>query len=139
MNRREAREQAFVLLFERSFQDCSIQEIIDNAVEGRALELDPFALWLASTAFDHLDELDQVIASYSKKWKLSRLSRVVLAVLRLSVCEITYLQDIPASVSINEAVELAKTFAGEEEGAFVNGVLGSFVRANPELQADPKQ
>ena len=130
MNRREAREQAFVLLFERSFQNCSIQEIVDNAVEGRALELDPFSIELATAAFDHLDQLDQVIQTYSTNWKINRLSKVVLAVLRLSICEMTYLKDIPASVSINEAVELAKKFAGEEEGAFVNGVLGSFVRAN---------
>ena len=154
MSRTKAREIALHLIFEMGFQQFEDENLDDRLDESIMASISgDIALYAGKLSEQqtryirsvvkgvagHLDELDRTIETYAKGWKLSRLSRVVLAVLRLSVCEITYLQDIPASVSINEAVELAKTFAGEEEGAFVNGVLGSFVRANPELQADPKQ
>lgn len=76
----------------------------------------------------HRNEIDTLLSSCCDNWKLSRLAKVDLAVLRLSACEILYIDDIPDSVSINEAVDLAKKFGGEESGKFVNGVLGRLVR-----------
>ncbi|MEG1869995.1 MAG: transcription antitermination factor NusB, partial [Oscillospiraceae bacterium] len=72
--------------------------------------------------------IDTVLQEYSNKWKLGRLPRIVLSILRAAYCEIKYLDDIPDSVAINEAVELAKIFAGEEDASFVNGVLGGISR-----------
>ena len=79
-------------------------------------------------AASNLKEIDELIDRYSVRWKTSRLPKVDLAILRLALAEICYLTDIPVSVTINEAVELAKRFGGEEDPSFVNGVLGAVSR-----------
>ena len=72
----------------------------------------------------HLKEIDELLNQLSKGWKTSRMARVDLTALRLSVYELKYEEEIPTKVSINEAVELAKRFGGEDSFAFVNGILG---------------
>ena len=74
------------------------------------------------------EEIDAFIERYSKGWKLSRISRTALAVLRCAICEILYMDDIPNSAAINEAVELDKGYDEPDTVAFVNGVLGGFMR-----------
>lgn len=128
MKRREAREAAFVLLFERTFREESIDEIIHSATEADDLKVSRFTYQLASGAVEHLEEIDQLIQAYSKNWNINRISRVALSALRLAFYEIGYMPDIPESVSINEAVELSKKFAGEEDSSFVNGLLGAYVK-----------
>ena len=129
MTRREAREQALCFIFERLFQDEPIPEIISRATEARELNPDPFSEKIAAGVFEHLDEIDQKIEKYSIGWSKNRLSKVILSILRLSIYEMVYESSIPISVTINEAVELAKSYAGAGDGAFVNGVLGSFARS----------
>lgn len=85
-----------------------------------------------SGVFEHLDELDEQIEKYLVNWTLERLARVDLAILRLAAYEILYRDDIPESVSVNEAVELARTFSTDEAGGFINGVLGSLLRGKNE-------
>ncbi|SDN35770.1 transcription antitermination factor NusB [Acetanaerobacterium elongatum] len=133
MSRREAREQAFILIFEKSFRTENMQEIIDLAVKSRELEVEPFAAEVALHAVEHFEALDARIERLSLKWKMNRISKVAFAILRLALYEMIYESDIPVSVSINEAVELAKKYAGEEDSSFVNGVLGA---AAKELEAD---
>ena len=130
MTRREAREQAFCLVFEMDFQTASMAEIIEQARQCRDLVLDEYAEHLAFRVADSRQELDQLITSFSTKWKVERLSRVSRALLRLAVAEILQEdKDVPISVSINEAVELAKKYGGDDDAPFVNGVLGAFVRS----------
>ena len=128
MKRREARQQAFILLFEQSFSRDTMEQIIDVAEAVTEKPLDEFAVRLATGAEAHLPELDERISKNSRGWKLHRLSKVSLAVLRLAIYELLFEKDIPVSVSINEAVELAKKYGGEEDAPFVNGVLGSVAR-----------
>lgn len=128
MTRRESREVAFLLLFEWSFGEEDLQDIIRQAVDGRDVVVDDFALSLVSRAVDNRLELDGLITRYSEKWKLNRISKVTLAALRLSFCELSQFADIPVGATINEAVELVKKFSTEDEAAYVNGILGSFVR-----------
>lgn len=128
MTRKESRELAFVLIFEKSFRDESIEEIIETAVAERLIETDDYSKKVPVGVFNNIDEIDRVIADNLKGWTIGRLSRVALSVLRLSVYEIKYMDDIPNSVSVNEAVELTKKFASEEDAAYINGVLGSVVR-----------
>ncbi len=128
MKRSQSRELAFVLLFEKTFSDCTLDEIIDNANMARNIEADKFALSLARGVDKHIDEIDSLISEYSHKWSKGRISKVALSVMRLSVCEMKYVDDVPISVSINEAVELAKKYGGDEDPAFVNGVLGGIAR-----------
>ena len=90
--------------------------------------IEPFALALAQGAEEKLAEIDARIDEFSHKWSRNRISRVALAVLRLAVYEMLYEEDIPVSVAINEAVELAKKYGGDEDSSFVNGVLGGISR-----------
>lgn len=129
MTRREAREQAFCLIFEKMFNGEPINEIIELAKEARELDPDPFAEKLAAGVFEHIDEIDQKIEKYSIGWNKKRLSKIILSILRLSMYEIEHEESVPESVSINEAVELAKKFGGDGDSAFVNGVLGAYVRS----------
>lgn len=82
---------------------------------------------LTSLMAEKRGELDAIIERYSQGWRTGRISKTALAVLRCAVCEIKYM-DIPASVAINEAVELDKSYDEPETVAFVNGVLGGFMR-----------
>lgn len=80
------------------------------------------------------EELDDHIRRYSKGWRVERISRTALAVLRCAICEILYFDDVPASAAINEAVELAKGYDEPDTVAYINGVLGGFMRG--EFQAE---
>lgn len=128
MTRREARETAFALLFENTFSEEGMETVIADAKEAETLSPDDFAVSLAIGATENQEAIDQKIADASHKWSVQRISRVSLSVMRLATYEILYLDEIPVSVSINEAVELAKKYGGEEEAAFVNGVLGGIVK-----------
>ena len=139
MKRSESREQAFMLVFERSFKEESIDEIIEEAVIGRNLEVDDYAYRLASDVCDHLPWLDEAIAAHSKKWKINRMSRVALTILRLSLWEIDHVDTVPVGASINEAVELAKKYGNTDDFSFVNGVLGAYVRAKGEDVPEAKR
>ena len=81
---------------------------------------------------EHREEIDEQIRRYARGWKLERISRTALAVLRVALCEILYMDDIPAAASINEAVELAKGYDDPDTVAFVNGVLGGYMRGKAE-------
>ena len=131
MTRKEERELAFTLIFEKIFnEELSIDEIINNALETRLVDESTFAFSLAKMTYEHLEEIDKIINDVSVGWRVTRLPKVSLAILRLSLCEILYVPSIPYGVSINEAVELAKKFATQEDGAFINGILGKYVREN---------
>ena len=128
VTRREARELAFVLLFEKTFTDESVSEIMEKAREAREVETDDFATRVAAGAADKLPELDAIIEPALHNWSKERLTRVALTVLRLAVYEMKFEDDTPVSVAINEAVEIAKKFGGADDASFINGVLGSIAR-----------
>ena len=86
---------------------------------------------LVQGVYDYRVELDQYVSKYSIGWNISRLPRIVLAILRVCMYEILYMQDVPNAAAINEAVELTKHYEEQELAAFVNGILGSFVRSEP--------
>ncbi len=129
--RHESRELAFILLFEKSVSDNSMADIIEAAVEARCVEMDDYCEKLTMLAEQHLPEIDETITKHIRGWNLRRLSKVTLAILRLAVCEIEFLNsdDVPVSVSINEAVELAKIYGNEKDASYVNGVLSSVAKS----------
>ncbi len=129
MKRSEAREAAFILLFEQLFSpEKSIAEILACAEEARQPETDDFTVELAQTTEQHRDEIDAILTASLHRWNKNRLSRVALTVLRLAIGELRFTEGTPDSVCINEAVELAKKYGGDEDYQFVNGVLGGVVR-----------
>jgi len=127
--RRDSREVAFALIFEWGFrQDENLDDVISQAIAARAIEADSFALNLASVTVQNISAIDNMIQKYSVKWKLNRIPKVTLAVLRMSFCEMSFLDDIPVGATINEAVELVKKYATEDDSAYVNGLLGQYER-----------
>lgn len=131
MTRTQEREQAFIMIFEKQFNaEVGIDELFSYAYETESFEQSVFTESLVKTVFEKLDEIDALIEKYSIGWKKSRLPKVTLAILRLAFCEILYVDSIPESVSVNEAVELAKKYATEQDASFINGILGTYLREN---------
>lgn len=130
MKRTQAREQAFSILFSDCFGEQSAQELIENALAAQEYEEDEYSLLLIKGVKDSEKKLDEVIsANLNAGWKIGRLPKTTLAILRIAIFEILFLEDVPDSVSVNEAVELAKKFGSENDYVFVNGLLGSVVRS----------
>lgn len=126
MTRREAREILFGLLFESEFRkDESAEQIYSTSVENREICPNDYIREVYFGIFEKLEEIDALIGEHSNGWKTHRLTNVSRSVLRLCVYEMLYKDDIPYSVSINEAVELTKKFDDEKARPFVNGVLNS--------------
>ena len=148
MTRRAAREIAVQLCYASLFTDAAPAEAVDGlfdqeyfhtlAQESDFFDQEPdeaqraYIQQLVSLVQEHREELDAAISRYSKGWKLERISRIAASVLRCAMAEILYLEDIPAAVTINEAVELAKGYEEPETVSFINGILGSFVRGDAE-------
>ncbi len=129
ITRKEARELLFCLLFETQFgTDKSAQEIYTSAKENREI---PDNAYIEACYFginDNSALLDAVISKYAKGWSAERLSKVSRSVIRLAVYEILFVKDIPANVSVSEAVELSKKYGEDKARSFVNGVLSAIVK-----------
>ena len=136
MNRSEMREQAFILLFEKEFfagQSCA--EVEETFAENY-VPLSVYAKNAFENTYANRDQIDSVIEKYLKGWKIGRLPKVNLAILRLAVYEIMFEESVPDSAAVNEAVELAKKYSGDDDYSFINGVLGSFLREKNNVCGD---
>ncbi len=127
MTRRELREHIFLMLFRKDFYEANelkeqmelyIAELKEPTVEEYA-----YLTGRLSAVMDKLGEIDQALSEAASGWKLNRMGKVDLTILRLAVFEMRYDDDIPVKVAINEAVELAKIFGGDDSPSFVNGIL----------------
>ena len=128
MTRKQAREQAFILIFEKEISKHTVAEVLEITAQiGEPVE-EPYILQVFSGVFENLEEIDSSISLHLTGWTLQRLSKVALSLLRLAVYEMKCMADIPISVSINEAVDLCKTYATQEDASYLNGVLGSFAK-----------
>lgn len=132
MTRKESREMAFTMLFEYSFTADSAEELFSIAEEAGIPAADDYCKRVVELAIENIKVIDETIGKYSKGWKTDRISKVGLAALRLAVTELRFFDDIPDSVSVNEAVELIKKYATEQDASFANGILGSYLRAGKE-------
>ena len=128
LKRSEARNNAFILLFESSFSSApDREEILSLAAENHEIVLDDFVRSVFHGVLDHVDTIDGIIAKYCKKRTPDRLSKMLLTALRIAVYELAYTDTLPAVV-INEAVNLIKTYDSPESASYGNGVLASYVR-----------
>lgn len=127
MTRREIREHIFLMLFRKDFHEASeLDEQIEmyiSSLEKPTIEEYAYLTERFHSVVEHLEEIDVVLSEASSGWKLTRMSKVDLTLLRLAVFEMRFDEDIPVKVAINEAVEMAKTFGGDESPSFINGVL----------------
>ena len=129
MKRKQAREEAFILIFEKVFNSDTVEEILEIASEVRDLVPDDYIKTVFTGVYDNLEILDKIITDNSIGWSIGRISKTALSVLRLSLFEIKYMDDIPVSVSINEAVELCKKYATKDDASFVNGILSTVAKS----------
>ncbi|HIX29162.1 MAG TPA: transcription antitermination factor NusB [Candidatus Blautia stercoravium] len=132
MGRREMREHIFKLLFLNEFNGAEempqqIQLYFDGLEDLNPVEQAYMENKYAKIA-ERLEELDSILNEKSTGWKTKRMSKVDLNILRLAVYEMKYDEDVPVKVAINEAIEISKSFGGEDSASFVNGVLGKIAR-----------
>ncbi|BED92992.1 MAG: transcription antitermination factor NusB [Candidatus Paraimprobicoccus trichonymphae] len=128
MSRRKFREQAFKLIFENMFNENNLESTIEFAEISREEKIDDFAKELFFGVKNKEKEIDDYIGDNIYNWKKDRISKIALAILRMSIYEIFYIKKIPISVSINEAIEITKKYGSEKESSFINGTLGSIVK-----------
>lgn len=127
MNRKRSREIAMELLFGMTLSKNTIGETIENFKEDYEMKLNTIDLEYIIKALEKVEEnkeiIDKKIEDALTNWKIDRISKVNLSILRLSIAEMLYLEDVPGRVSINEAIELTKKYSDEKSVSFVNGVL----------------
>lgn len=130
MRRRDVRRNAFTLLFQLGFTDNE-EETKRIFFEEAEMELTQsekdFIINTVIGVREHTEEIDELINSVARKWDTKRMANVDLAILRLAVYELKFDTETPASVVINEAVELAKEYSSDNSPSFVNGILGKLV------------
>ena len=125
MTRKEAREEAFILVFEKEFSSDSLEDILEIDIQVRDIKPNDYVKTVFFGVFENLQNIDNIISQNAVGWSINRISKTSLAILRLAIFEIKFMEDIPVSVSINEAVELAKKYATKEDASFVNGILAT--------------
>ena len=140
MSRKSARELAFKVIFASNFQneELSPEDMMDNLLnetekmEEVTKEDMSYIKDVTHGVYENVVELDEQIKSHLKGWTMDRICKTDLAILRLAIYEILYRDDIPYKVSVNEAVELAKSFSEENSPSFINGVLAGIISGNLE-------
>ena len=126
MKRRLAREYAFKLIYENGVQtEKEAAQLIADTAEAQEFEPDEYIVRTVRGVGEKREELDALISENAKGWKLERLSLASLSIMRLAVYEMLYVEDVPFSVAINEAVELAKTYDHDKSPKFINGILNA--------------
>ncbi len=130
MGRKKARDNAFKCIYQLEFMGKEKKEEIleycylenDNSEEEKEYIQDIF-----EKVCTNLENIDKIILENLKNWSISRIAKIDLAILRLAICEINYMKDIPVKVSANEAVELAKMYGNPDSKSFVNGVIAKVI------------
>lgn len=128
LTRKEARENAFILIFEKTFNDISLEEILETAQSVRDFETDEYVEKVLFGVYHNVEKIDSLISENARGWKIERISRVVLSLMRLAIFEMLYIPEIPVNVSANEAIVLCKKYATEDDASFLNGILGTVSR-----------
>lgn len=132
MGRKHARESTMKLLYQSEVNKNFTQDDIDIFLdEGKYSDDEKkYIIDAYEKITNNLNDIDKKIETHLKGWKKDRLAKIDLSTLRIAIYEITYRDDIPVEVSINEALEISKKYSSEESSKFINGVLGSIVRDN---------
>ena len=136
MNRRNIREHVFRMVFEKDFYERAElpKQLLLYLEDVEAVQEEKdYLMERALQVVDLSEQIDAEIDEISESWRISRIGKADLAILRLAVYEIRHDDKIPVSVAINEAVELAKKYGGERSYGFINGILAKMVKDHPEL------
>lgn len=128
LSRSEQREQILQLVYEKSFHDEPVNELLELANIARDYVPTGFVSDELEGIENNIEKIDEEIAKKCKNWAFSRIPRVPLCIMRIAVYELMFCDDIDTAVAINEAVDLAKKYATEDDKAYINGVLGAISR-----------
>ncbi len=140
MGRRASREAAMKLLYQLEIQKSDRNEQIETALEEDNLTDNDkkYIRDVVDGVYKNTPLIDSIIEKHALGWKINRLSKIDLSILRIGIYETIYRDDIPFSVSVNEAVELAKKYSNEDAGAFVNGLLAKVSKADASVESSDK-
>ena len=132
MTRRELRENTFVMLFHKEFHDIEeMDEQLELYFEKKAPMSEKDEKYVSERVYDvisKLSEIDSDIEEASESWTISRMSKIDLTIMRLAYYEMCFDETVPLQVAINEAVEIAKLYGGDNSPSFINGVLGKLAK-----------
>ena len=123
MKRHEAREKALQTLFQLEGTELTIDEAMDHVMAG---EYDNFYDLLVQGTYTNMATIDEKLVGHLENWSIERLPKIERTILRMAIFELDYIEDAPARVVMNEAIELCKTFGDDKSSRFVNGVLSKF-------------
>ncbi|MCK4776917.1 MAG: transcription antitermination factor NusB, partial [Actinomycetia bacterium] len=126
--RRKARNNALEILYQKEISGLNQEIILKNREEADLEEIDEYCNLLIRGIEKHKKELDGLINKYAKNWRLDRMPIVDRNILKISIFELKHLKEVPVSVAINEAVEMAKIYGTENSSRFINGILGQVAR-----------
>ena len=117
------------LLSTKDNAESEFKEIMDifQLLKEKRFWNDAYLPFVAITLYENKDKIDELINKYAKNWSVNRMPKVDLSILRLAICELVFIEEIPSKVSINEAIELAKLYCDDKAPKFINGILGSVV------------
>jgi N utilization substance protein B len=142
MTKHETREYAFLLLYEamvRAEELNTIEELYASTEEMLERPVPERVKKIVSGVLSQVEELDEIIASYSKQRSLNRVPAINRSILRLALYELKNISDTPVNVVVSEAVQLSQGYAYPEDTSFVNGVLGAYVRAMPKAEKEDEE
>jgi transcription antitermination protein NusB len=125
MKRRTAREKAMQTLFQVDVSELNWKEALNHVLDGN--DTDEFLEQLVQGTITNQDKIDAILRDHLANWTLDRIGNVDRSILRLALYEIQFVEEIPQNVSVNEAIELAKTFGDDQSSKFVNGVLSRVI------------
>ncbi|HOJ27349.1 MAG TPA: transcription antitermination factor NusB [Candidatus Saccharicenans sp.] len=140
-SRRKARECALQILFQLEFSPDRLEEILQDywAAQPVKPEIKEYATWLVEGIKQHRAEIDQTIEKASEHWRLDRMAMVDRNILRMAVFELIFEKNLPPPIIIDEAIEVARKYSGQEAAVFVNGILDGIYKSLPENRAENKK
>jgi len=136
--RRKARESTLQILFQIEFDSSSLEKIVNSYWENIAYseeEIRSYSTWLVEGILSHKEEIDRIIQSVSEHWRVPRMAIIDRNILRIAVFELLYEEKVAPAIVINEAIEIAKKYSGEQAGTFVNGILDAIRKQLPKIKS----
>ncbi len=134
MSRKISRDKALEILYGMEISKDTPKEAIENFYENYEENIKDvsreYLEMVINGVYDNKESLDKIIEAKLQNWKLNRISKVNLSILRISIYEMKYVDDVPERVALNEAIDLTKKYSDEKSSAFVNGVLDRIMHSN---------
>lgn len=130
MGRKVARESTMQLLYQMDLKNDFSKDVIDIFFENNEFESDEieYINRVTKGVSDNIENIDSFVEKYSEGWAIKRIAKIDLAILRIAIFEILYIEGMPPQVSINEAVDIAKKYGTDQSSNYINGLLGTFLK-----------